>query len=241
MENDICLATGSIFRWNNSRNKLIDYCKKFEIDGVELTLGPKPDLKRRMLSQRSIRWLKKKSHVSIHAPFGLSLLCKDMDDLIKDLKYIQEIYDRTEAKAVVIHPHDIPHPDILEDFDFKILTENMPPGYDVTYLDIGMIMKALPKSGLCLDLSHAYLYSGKETGKLVKRFRKNICQFHLSGTYRKKDHVSLRKVTKNFKASLGSAIKLDVPVIVEEFITRKNFGYVRNEIKEARKIFSRRC
>ncbi|MFT4304374.1 MAG: hypothetical protein ACMXYG_07445 [Candidatus Woesearchaeota archaeon] len=241
MNNHICIATGAFHTWtkNINPNSHIDIARKFDVDGAEITLGFKENLFNLKLSARNLTWLKKKKYVSIHAPFNLPWNSTNMDDLKRQLKLIELLYKRVNAKTVVIHPQDLLPPKLLNRYKFHVSTENMEPKCKVSYSDIKTIFKYFPKAGLCLDAAHTYLYSKDETKKIIKLFKNKISQIHLSGTYKKKEHKSLLNCTDNFYYSIKPLKKLTCPIIIEEDIKfTRSIKKVEKEIKFVREFLS---
>ena len=233
-------ALGNIWRWTKSKNRnvLIKYAKILDIDGVELTFAKKEELYSFKLSKDNKSWLKGLDYVSIHAPFKLIREAKNEEEIIKQLDIISKLYDEIEAKNVIIHPLDLPEAEILKDYDFSILTENLPKRKNITISNLRKIFNKYPQIGLCLDVSHAYLWSKHETSKLVKAFKNKIMEIHLSGTYRRKDHQSLRKVSKDFLFSIQLIKKLNVPIVIEEDIEKRSLKFVKEEIEYIKSFFS---
>jgi len=234
-------ALGGIWKWTKSNNigDLVGYAKKLDISGVEVTFASKEEVYAFNLSINNKSWLKSLDYVTIHAPFDFIQKSEDDIDIIKQLEVISELYDEVDAKNVIIHPDALPAQEILENYDFNISTENLPKKKHkrhVSIHDLEKILQRYPEMGLCLDVSHAYRCSKFETEKLVKRFKNRISQIHLSGTYRGKDHKSLREVTNNFLLSIEPIKELDVPIVIEENIEIKNIRYIQNEIDYIKKI-----
>jgi len=244
MKRTIGFALGSIWRWmkGSNRAQLIDYLKELNIDGVEITLGTKEELYSFRLTPSQVSWLKKLDYVSIHAPFRLVRRADTPEEVIKQLNIISRLYKQVNAKNVIIHPNDLPSPKVLASYDMNFSTENLPKKRKVTIAKLASTLKKYPHMGLCLDVAHAYLWSRSETEKLVKRFSKRITEVHFSGTYRKKDHLSLQKVTKQFIKSIQPIKSLNVPIIIEEDIVmsddllNKNMAVVKNEVQYIRSL-----
>ncbi len=241
MAGPICFASGNLWRWgkNKNRNEHINILRKLDIEGVEITTGFKEELFSLKLSKTNVKWLRSLKHVSIHAPFGLVYRSESHKDLINQMNALSRLYKQINAKNVVIHPYDLPSLKILNKYKMKISTENMVPHNHITHADLKYILKKAPKMRLCLDAAHAYLYSKKETASLIRKFKKKISQVHMSGTYMHQEHVSMRKVTKDFLRSIEPIKKLNVPIVIEEDIKRKNIGFVKNEIKRVKEIFEK--
>lgn len=232
-------ALGSVWRWAQSenRNGLLGPLKRLDIAGVELTFSDPEALQRFRLSKQNTEWLKSLPYVSIHAPFNLFSLEKKKD-ILAHLQIVSTLYRQTGAQNVVVHPTRSDSIKLLEEFDFSISIENMHPkdGFDIPALS--SIFSTYPEYRLCLDVSHAYLWSPRETGHLIRTFRDRISQIHLSGTYRKKCHQSLTIVTKTFMESIKELKTLNVPLIVEEDFQTKNIEHVRKELRFIADLFS---
>lgn len=242
MNRTFCFATGNIWRWirGNNRAELIKYAQKLEkvgISGVELTLGYKEEVFNLKLSPSQIKWLRKLDYVSIHAPFELIRKADSHEEIIKQLDYVQRLYKLVKARNVIIHPFDLPPRKILDKYDMKFSTENLPKKRHVTIRKLNTILKKYPSLGLCLDVAHAYLWSRFETEKLVKEFKKKITQVHFSGTYRKRDHVPLQQVSPIFIKSIQPIKKLKVPIVIEEDIKVKSMRFVKKEISYIKSLF----
>ena len=239
MKRVFSFALGNIWRWNTStnRNALIDYVRKLDISGVELTFATKEELFSFNLSRNNKHWLKGLDYVTIHAPFRLIKGSKDQKEVIKQFNDISRLYDDINGKNVIIHPKDLLNSDIPRNFECDISTENLPPRSGVSLLDLSKVLHKYPKMRLCLDVSHAYSWSRVETGKLTKAFKDKISQIHFSGTYRKRDHQSLRNVTKNFLLSIQPIKDLEIPIVIEEDIQTRSLGYVKEEIEYIKHLF----
>ena len=232
-------ALGNIWRWNTStnRNALIDYVRKLDVCGVELTFATKEELFSFNLSRNNKYWLKSLDYVTIHAPFRLIKDSKDQKEVIKQLNDISRLYHDIDAKCVIIHPNDLLNSDILKDLECDISTENLPRRSGVPISDLRKVLHRYPNIRLCLDVSHAYSWSRAETGKLTKAFKDRISQIHFSGTYRKRDHQSLRNVTENFLLSIQPVKCLEIPIVIEEDIEPKPLEYVKEEIEYIKHLF----
>jgi hypothetical protein len=157
--------------------------------------------------------------------------------VIKQFNDISRLYDDINGKNVIIHPKDLLNSDLPKDFECDISTENLPPKSGVSLSDLRKVLHKYPKMRLCLDVSHAYSWSRVETGKLTKAFKDKISQIHFSGTYRKRDHQSLRNVTKNFLLSIQPIKGLEIPIVIEEDIKTRSLGYVKEEIEYIKHLF----
>jgi len=232
-------ALGSIWRWNTStnRNILIDYIRNLDVSGVELTFATKEELYSFNLSRKNKHWLRTLDYVTIHAPFRLIKGSKDQKEVIKQLNDISRLYHDIDAKTVIIHPHDLLNSNIPKGFECDISTENLPRKSGVPISGLRKVVHQYPHIRLCLDVSHAYSWSRAETGTLTEVFKDRISQIHFSGTYRKRDHQSLRNVTKDFLLSIQPVKCLDIPIVIEEDIEPRSLGYVKKEIEYGKGLF----
>ncbi len=239
MERTFCLALGSMWRWEKSRNKdtLIKYAKKLDISGIEITLSTKEELYSFKLSDKNRKWVRDLEYVSIHSPFKLIRNANDDKEIFVQLDLVSKLYDDLGAEMVLIHPTDIPSTDILNEYDFNVSTENMPPDKNITVTDIKNILKKYKNMKLCLDVSHAYLWSKTETEKLYNSLKNSISQVHFSGTYRRAGHQSLRIVTNEFLKSIECVKKINAPIVIEEDIEKKDIRYLRDELEFIKKMF----
>ena len=233
-------ALGNIWRWDPSenRNSLIDYIRALDISGVELTLASRQDIHSFKLSGKNERWLKTLDYVSIHAPFGLFKDSENEEDVFHQIDCIRKLYHQIGAKGVVIHPEpELLQSDILNEFDIKFSIENLPRKSNVPLSCIRKILRRYPRMDLCLDTSHAYSWSKYEAGKLIHNFEERISQIHFSGSYRRKQHGSLRKVSQNFLFSIQPVKHLGVPVVIEEDMEQQSLNYMRDELDYIKRLF----
>jgi endonuclease IV len=240
MQRTFSFALGNIWRWNESKNRnaLIDYIKDLDVSGVELTFATKEDLYSFKLSKKNKAWLNTLDYVSIHAPFWLFMDAENDEEVLNQLNTITKIYNQINAKNVIIHPEpELLQTNILEKFKIKFSIENLPRKNNVPFSFLKAILRKYPQIDLCLDVSHAYSWSKYETGKLIHFFQKRISQIHFSGSYRKKQHVSLRNVSENFLFSIQPIKHLDVPIVVEEDLKIKSLRYLRQELEYIKSLY----
>lgn len=239
MQRTISFALGNIWRWSRARNinSLLAYIRKLEVNGVELTFSSKEELYNFKLSKENEKWLRSLSYVSIHSPFNMVRRAENGKEVIRQLVFIDKLYKKIKAKNVIIHPEDLPRPKILNKFNFNVSTENLLKKRNVTIAKLRKIMKKYPKIGFCLDVSHAYSWSKHETRKLISAFGKRITQIHFSGTYKKRDHQSLRAVSRDFMFSIKPVFRLNAPIVIEEDIRIKSAKFLREEVDFIRNMF----
>ncbi len=236
----ICLALGSIWRWTDDWDRLMDYIRGLDIDGVEITLATKEELYSFRISEENISWLRGLGYVSIHAPFRLVRDADGGSEVVRQLDCIDELCHRTGARNVIIHPDNLPEPSLLRRYTFSVSTENLPPRTGIDLIRLRRILKRYAGLGLCVDVSHAYLWSKDETQRLVSSFKERVSQVHVSGTYRKRDHQSLKMVTEEFLLSVEPVAGLGVPLVLEGDIRVRSIKVLRSEIKTLREVVGRR-
>ena len=234
----ISFALGNIWRWEKTKNRndFIKYAKNLDIDGVELTFASKEELFAFKLSPSNEKFLKSLGYITIHAPFDMDEENNE-EEIIKQLNIISDIYKKVNAKNVIIHPNCLPSRKILDKFKFKISTENLRKKRNITISDFKKIFEKYPKMGLCVDVSHAYSWSKQETENLIKAFGDRITQFHFSGSYRNKDHQSLKIVSKDFLSSIDLLFKSKAPIVIEEDIKIKNEKFLKEEEELVKEMF----
>lgn len=235
-------ALGNIWRWEKSKDKdkLIKYIRNLDISGVEITFDSKEKMYATRLSPRNIAWLKTLEYVTIHAPFELVKESKNHKELVNQLDVIDQFYKKVGAKNVIIHPDNLPSPSVLQKYKFNISTENLSIRSKYKSSKLENIFRKYKNIKLCLDVSHAYSWSIKETDYLVRKYRSKISQIHFSGTYKKRTHQSFRVVSKNFLKSIEPVKNLNVPIVIEGDIREKNIKFLKKEIEYIKNYFSKR-
>ncbi len=230
-------ATGNLWT-SKDMNRLLESIMEIGVSGVELTFGTKGELYSFRLSNKNRSWLRKLEYVSVHAPFRLVAESDGEEEVARQLDIIQGLYDDVDARNVVIHPDNLPEPEILESYDFFVSTENLEKRRHVAIDDLKRIFRSYPKLGFCLDTSHAYTCSKEEATLLIRAFKNRISQVHFSGTYRNRRHQSLAHVTKDFLSSIQPVKKLDVPIVIEGGSRfTKGMQTVRKEVEQFKSFF----
>ncbi len=232
----ISFALGCIWRWSDNRNVLLNYAKNLDISGVEITFASKEELYSFNISAENQAWLNSLDYVTIHAPFYLIRDSESTEEITRQLETISKLCDDIDVKNVIIHPDELPAPEVLKEYGFNILTENLPPESHISIADLKKILDRYPDIGVCVDVSHAYLWSEYETNKLLRAFKGRVAQIHFSGTYGNKDHQSLRNVTEKFIFSIKPIEKSDIPIVIEEDIHVTDFNYVIEEVEYIKNI-----
>jgi hypothetical protein len=239
MKRIFSFALGNVWSWTTSKNRdnLIKYARKLDVSGVEITFASKEEVYAFKLSEENRAWLRQLDYVTIHAPFSLVRGSENEEEIIKQLNLISGVYNDINAKNVIIHSISLPSPEMLKEYNFNVSTENTELRGRVTIPDLKKILNQYPNIGLCLDVTHAYNWSKYETGNLVKAFKDRISQIHLSGTYKRKYHQSMRNVTKDFLLSIEPIKELNVPIVIEEDIKVKSQRYLKDEVAYIKSIF----
>lgn len=240
MKPKFSFALGNIWRWRNSpnRNVLLDDIKKLDISGVELTFATKKELYAFKPSEPNKRWLQSLDYVTIHAPFRLYEDSENEAEVADQIEIISKMYHDLMAKNVIVHPEwKLFNSGLLNTCNVNISVENLPRKSSISTPDLQAIFERHPQCRFCLDVSHAYSWSKYETRKLIDAFQEKISQIHFSGHYRKKDHQSLRKVSKAFLFSIQPIKYLEVPIVIEEDMAPNSLESVKEEIKFIKKFF----
>ncbi len=232
MKRKICFSTGNIWRWNPDRTKLTDYVMKLDVDGIELSFNGVDGLRNFNQNKKQIAWLRK-THVSMHAPARSVDLRREKEMV----ELLCEKYKEYGAENVVIHHTHLPSVNWMKKVNMKYCVENLTPIAGFNSRKLSRVLQKYKNAGVCLDASHAYLWSPSETRKMVDKFGKKIFQVHLSGTYRGKEHGSLRKVSQRFLKSIKPLRELDCPIIIEEDMRVKSLRYAQREIDWVREFF----
>lgn len=217
---------------------LLDYLKKLGIFGLEITFATKERLYSYNPPAEIKNRLRQFKYLTIHTPFNLVKKTKDEEEIIKQLDIVAKLYSEIKAKNVIIHPNNLPSPEVLQKYNFNISTENLKKKRQITISKLRKIFKKYPKIGFCVDTSHAYSWSKYGTGKLIKAFRKRITQIHLSCRYRNKDHQSLRKASKDFLFSIAPIKRLNVPIIIEIEFQKGSLKSIKEEIECIKELLS---
>ena len=174
--------------------------------------------------------MRKFKYISLHSPFNLVKKAKDRKEVIGQLDILAKLYTEIGAKNIIIHPDNLPPPEILYKYNFKVSTENLKKKHGFGALKLKKILRKYPEIGLCLDTAHAYSWSDYETRELIRSFKNRVTQVHLSACAAGKDHQSLKRASQNFLFSIAPIKKSSFPIIIEEDIKTANFKYIKDEL-----------
>jgi hypothetical protein len=229
----ISFATGRL--WNVSNNKdFLSKIKKFDVDGIEITLGKR--FGHRVIPKKYFKWLKSKKCVTIHAPFKMVRIAESDEKLFAQFKAIEKSYKSVNAKSLITHPYEVPSKKIRKKLKMNFLVENMEKRRWKKRLEFEKILEKNPEIGMCLDVSHTYTCSPKETGRIIKKWKYRIKQVHFSNCYRSMCHAGFRKVTPGFLKSIEPLRELNVPIVLEIDMVRNDFRKIKKEIEAAKKV-----
>lgn len=221
---------------NQNRANALKWIQKLPVQGVELTLGNQKDFEAFHLNTQQKKYLLDLDYVSLHAPFKTLAYYPTTETLDNALNKIQEIYDESNAKAIVFHPHHLPPHQLLRKRHFKVLIENMEQKKHIPTSRITRLADEY-HAGYCLDTSHAYEFGSHETQKLFHKFKQRLGQIHLSANYRHQNHQQLTKASPAFLQSLEPLQETDVPIVIEEDFKRRNLTLAKKEIDWIRTFF----
>lgn len=221
----LCFATGSIYRMHESLDKQIEFIKKFNFDGIELTLGKAKQARNFKLKPSTIKYLKTLKYNSVHAPFGYNFT--DTAKSKNIIKKLEQIAFSINAKHINFHPHKIKCFNDILNMKFKATIENMEKGKGVKSATLKKIFGKYPKLGYVLDTTHPTMYSINKIGKLYRLFKNKLVAVHLSGAIKGKLHQPIHLCSRRLVEELKFIRKLKVPIIIEE-----NFGLKEKDLAE---------
>jgi hypothetical protein len=234
----IGFATGPCWRWLESTKDAIDVARLLRIRAVELTFGDKIELLKFRLSKNRLDYLRTLDYVSLHSPFRLKRDSVDQRELMAQLDVLENLYRLCKAKALVIHPLDLPGAEILDSYSFFVSTENLPRNRRLSCTEMVSILRRYEDIGLCLDVGHAYDWDRFEIARYVKLCGERISHVHMHGSCRRQDHLSLAKASNAFLKSVEPVRLLDVPVLIEEDLDKRSVAGIRHEIRLVKKILA---
>jgi len=237
MNNLVCMPTGLVLEEmiDNGKIDLKGFFGKYDLDGLELTLGFKKRIYGFKINKTQEKWLKSLKYVSIHAPFKMVSRSENKEEIKKQMNYLQKIYKQVNAKALIFHPHECPY-ELLKKYKMNYVLENMPYRQ---YRDNKKINFDLLKQryGYCLDTAHASDFGKKEIERLYKKMKKRLVQIHLSGVIKKEHHQSLADAPKSYLDTLKCLKESSVPLVLEINFKNLSVMAVNREITAARKLF----
>ncbi|MDD5569200.1 MAG: hypothetical protein PHG23_02190 [Candidatus Pacebacteria bacterium] len=232
----INLSTGSIYKWNGDVGAFLALCKKMKLDGLELMRSDKKSLDNFTLSGSDLEELKAFKYMSIHAPFRIADNSADDAEILSQLSAIESLYKKVNAKAVVFHATSLPRLDLLKKFDFKFIIENTYRGGGIGIDDFEKIVGEYG-SDVCLDVSHAYTWSEKESLFYATRFKGKIAEIHLSASNGEHEHPPFSEASPEFLKSIEFLKGTDIPIIMESDYNSKDEETLTKDITSIKEFF----
>lgn len=227
----VCLSTGAIYKWKKNINSLFGVCKKIsQLDGVELMLTADNLGQYQGINNENIKWLRKLKHVTIHSPIKIKWNSLNENKARNILNLVYKIYQKVRAKAIIFHVTELPSPDILSKYNFKIFVENTTKKGNINLKKFASIIKK-HEHGVCLDVSHTYTWSDKESLKYFKELKRDICEIHLSVSGGAHEHLPFSESNKNFKKSIKFLKNTKLPIVVESNYNRKNLKFLIKDLE----------
>jgi len=242
MDNKISIPTGPILdkMMKKGNVNLKKYFGRYNIDGIELTMAYKDRLYQYKPNKEDIKWMKDLDYVSVHAPFKLVSKSNDKKDMIKQLDALDNLYNKTDAKTLVVHVHECPHEELFDKYNFNIALENMPYRNYRQEKENKILTNKIKNSkyGFCLDTSHADDWNKQEIKKLYHLLKGKLKQVHLSASIRGNHHNSLISAPVAFMKSLKPLFKTNVPLVLEVVFPSFSKKRVNQEIKFVKNLFN---
>lgn len=238
----LSFATGNLYRFNRQLD-VVKLIGGLGTDGIEFTYGR--FFEEHPITKSTERILFSKKEVSMHVHFRFLKKPEEIQKDAADFKKIVHDYKRIGAKRLVTHPTQALTKEMLrmgKKNRIQFLTENLMKrhGNDKrkSYERLGF-EDALNKHkhfGLCLDVSHAYSWSKKETQNIFEKWRDRIMEVHFSVTHYQSNHLGTLSASQNFLDSVKCLKDLDVPIVIEEDMKTKNPKFILSEINRVKKI-----
>ncbi len=145
-------------------------------------------------------------------------------------------YNLVGARTVVIHADQLPPPEELDEYGFHVSIENLDKKKGIDIVQFSNVLERYAAAGVCMDVSHNYTWSPKETKMMVERFGNRITHVHFSAALRGKTHVSMGDAPEAFFRSIKPLQNLDVPIIIEEDMDCESVEEVESEIIDVKKV-----
>lgn len=268
MKNIICFATGNfwkLFKEEELTNKGLDIIKKFDVDGVELTLGRAN--RYNIISEENVAYLRTLKHVSIHTPFDGKYDCSNEGK--ESIAKLFELYIQINAKNIVIHPYQIEDYELFEGMNYS--TENMSklkkfpklsndelkkryPGTKLLELTTHSLndvkrTQTLPlelyeelfkkyyKLKLTFDVGHALAHGKAELDTIMDKFSDKMVQVHFHDNRYGEDHQQFYQT--NDPEKYERVKNLNIPIVIEEVFEKLDLDGVKKEIDCVRKYFNK--
>jgi hypothetical protein len=205
---------------------------QLDVDGIEWHYGA--SLIARPILESDLVYLKKLKLNSIHS---LRVVPDSIAEALSLFEKIQSDYDKINAHSIVIHPESLPPRRVLDKLHMNFLTENMNClPFCRSRLGFEDVLKKNRDFGLCLDVSHAFYWSPRETKRIVQNWGRRIEQIHFSFARNGLDHLHSSYSTKTFLDSIKPLADLNVPIVIEEVLPVCTVESARDEISKVKEI-----
>lgn len=235
----LSLSTGSIYKWGKNLNDLIVICRdNVKIDGIELMFANKEDLETTKLTAKNIEWLKTLSHVTLHAPVKIMMNSIDENDIEIQLKKLEYIYNLIDAKAIIFHVTSLPKLENLNKFNFKFIIENTTIKGGINLIKFNKIIENY-NCDMCLDVSHAFTWSEKESQKYWQKLSDHIFQIHLSSSRGNHEHLPMSNLDINYKKSIEFLGLINKPLVIESDYNDKNIDFLNKDLNFINNYFKK--
>jgi hypothetical protein len=241
----IGFGLGNFFRFirQGQMGPTIKKMQTLKVSSVELPTYPKVGSRR--LSPKQQQQLRSMNYVSIHAPpsFG-ARITRGKKAAIRSATLLNKRCHQIGAKNIIIHPTEMPRPEvipILQRGGVKILIENSEKVRGQTKNNYEAILRKYPEFGMCLDVSHAIMWSPDETRKIVKKWGNRIAEVHFSNFSNGKTHASFEKGNRIFVESIQAIKPLlqnEVKLIIEENLSTTETKWLWKEINRIQRMVS---
>lgn len=237
----LSFATGNLYRFMHELN-VVEFIDSLGIKGIEYTYGK--TYGERPITNKDTKILLKKN-VSLHSPFKLWKFSDRVEKDSMELELMIKDYYAIRAKRFILHPEQYPGEEKINYLIKKginVLFENERKRHgnekkkNHSRTAFEDILQTNKKINLCLDVSHSYSWSPKETSRIIDTWQDKIQQVHFSATHYSVSHLPVRGASKAFLASVKKVKDLNVPIVIEEDMKTRDKDWILKEINEVKKI-----
>ena len=173
------------------------------------------------------------SYVSLHAPddfiYRNNKATKNLLDNIK------MNYEKFGFKVVVIHPETVADWSVFKKYDLPFAFENVDPGrFGSTVNNLRSVLEELPSARIVVDLLHAYIhnYTINACKNMIKSFKNEIVQVHLSGYKVQDDGQKHSPIHSTRQEEIIKAVPKNVPIIIESVFPKMGRAELINGLKQ---------
>jgi hypothetical protein len=215
------ISTGFDYKMSEDMNEQIKIIRNLSlgdlINGIELNFAFPEKLFNFEISEENLNYIKSLEFVSIHLPWK-DIIYSDNSKAREFLSSAKRLYQRINAKNVVVHTDEIKDFKIFDDYNMNVSIEN--DDYKKGANTVEQINELLNKDNrfkLTFDFAHAISISPSEVQKYIDKFEDKISEIHLAMLNREmKDHGFLHKFDNDQMRNLIKSLNLlDAPIILE--------------------------